>query len=104
MDFPSEEEFAKQAKSTVYPPTLKWRDLIVGVIYRIDNYRAIPTKFGISTILEISKINNDKVEVWAPTRLVQDLESSSMPRYIRPLGLVSCTGDSNRNYYKYELM
>ena len=104
MDFPSEEEFAKKAKSTAYPPTLKWRDLVSDVIYSIDNYRAIPTKFGISTILEISKRNGEKFEVWAPTRLVQDLETSDMPRYVRPLGSVPCTGDSNKNYYKYELM
>ena len=87
MDFLSEDEIDQRVQ-TQAQSALKWRELSIGVIYRIDRVKPITTRYGPATILELMSRDNTKIEVWAPDRLVKELRWSEMPRYIRSLGLV----------------
>ena len=109
-EFPSDEEFtwhmqckAQQPQCKAQQPSLKWRELTIGVIYRIDKMKSVTTRYGPGTILELTTREDDKVEVWAPDRLVKDLEWSGLPSYVRPLGLEQCKNDTTKEYHKYEL-
>ena len=109
-DFPSDEEFTWHMQCKTQPqckaqqPSLKWRELTIGVIYRIDKMKSVTTRYGPGTILELTTREDDKVEVWVPDRLVKDLGWSGLPRYVRPFGLVQCIKDTTKMYHKYELL
>ena len=105
MSFPTDEEFTRRMQSQAHKPAIKWRDLVVGEVYRIDHVKSITTKYGQGTVLELTKRDANEVEVWAPARLTKDLGwPEDLPRYVRPLGLVTCKTDSSKKYHKYELL
>ena len=106
MSFPSDEEFTRRVQSQAHQPAVKWRDLIVGEIYRIDQVKTVTTKYGQGTVLELTKRDASKVEAWASARLTKDLNEGwcDLPRYIRPQGLVPCKSDNKKTYHKYELL
>ena len=87
MDFPSEDLFTQRVQSQTHQqPALKWRDLTVGVVYRIDEVKKVTTRFGPGSVLRLTTRGNETVEAWAPSRLVKDLGwSSELLRYVRPL-------------------
>ena len=104
MSFPSNEEFTQRVQSQAQQPALKWRELTIGEIYRIDVVKTITTRFGPGTVLELTTRDDNKIEAWAPARLAKDLGWDDLPRYIRPLGKFHCTKDSTKSYHKYELL
>ena len=104
MSFPTDEEFNQRMQSQAHKPAIKWRDLVVGTVYRIDQIKTITTKYGQGTVLELTKRDASKVEAWASARLTKDLGWGDLPRYIRPLGLVACKSDNTKTYHKYELL
>ena len=103
-EFPSDEEFTWHMQCKAQEPPSKWRELTIGVIYRIDKMKSVTTRYGPGTILELTTREDDKVEVWVPDRLVKDLGWSGLPRYVRPFGLVQCIKDTTKMYHKYELL
>ena len=104
MSFPTNAEFNQRMQSQAHKPAVKWRDLVVSEIYRIDQVKTITTKYGQGTVLELTKRDASKVEAWASARLTKDLGWDDLSRYIRPLGLVACKSDNTKTYHKYELL
>ena len=104
MSFPTNEEFNRRMQSQAHKPAIKWRDLVAGEIYRIDQVKTVTTKYGQGTVLELTKRDASKVEAWASARLTKDLGWGDLPRYIRPLGLVACKSDNTKTYHRYELL
>ena len=104
MSFPTDEEFTRRMQSQAHTPAIKWRDLIAGEIYRIDQVKTVTTKYGQGTVLELTKRDASKVEAWAPVRLTKDLGWDDHPRYIRPLGLLVCKSDDTKKYHGYEIL
>ena len=104
MSFPTNEEFNQRMQSQAHKPAIKWRDLVVGEIYRINQVRTVITKNGQGTVLELTKRDASKVEAWASARLTKYLGWGDLPRYIRPLGFVACKSDKTKLYHKYELL
>ena len=104
MSFPSDEEFTRRVQSQAHQPAVKWRDLIAGEIYRIDQIKTVATKYGQGTVLELTKRDASTVEAWSPTRLAKDLGWEDLPRYVRPLGLHPTKRDNTKTYHKYELL
>jgi len=68
MNFPTNEQFDKAATEAI-----KFRELPLG-IYRINKAKSVETKFGENMILSLCNGQED-FTVWAPTRLVKELEN-----------------------------
>ena len=73
MAFPSNDQFNMLMQSQAYQPAIKWVDLPINKIYRIDRIRTIASRFGEGKILELMTQDDKKITVWAPSRLVRDL-------------------------------
>ena len=104
MSFPTNEEFTRRVQSQAHQPAVKWRDLIAGEIYRIDQIKTVTTRYGPGTVLELTRRNVIEVQAWAPARLAKDLGWEDLPRYVRPLGKFPCKRDHTKSYHKYELL
>ena len=104
MSFPTNEQFDQRVQSQAHQPALKWRELMIGEIYRIDLVKNIATKFGPGTVLELTKHDASTVQAWAPAQLAKELGWGDLPRFVRPLGLFPCKNDSTKSYHKYNLL
>ena len=104
MSFPTNDQFNILMQSQAYQPAIKWVDLPINEIYRIDQVKTIASRFGEGKILELMTRDDKKITVWAPSRLVRDLGWDDLPRFIRPLGKFPCRSDTNKSFHKYELI
>ena len=104
MAFPTNEQFDKLMQSQAYQPAIRWVDLPINNIYRIDQIKTITTRFGEGKLLELMTRDDKKITVWAPSRLIRDLGWDDLPRFIRPLGKFPCKSDSNKSFHKYEIL
>ena len=104
MAFPTNEQFDKLMQSQAYQPAIKWVDLPINIVYRIDLIKNITTRFGEGKVLEMMTRDDKKITVWAPSRLISDLGWDDLPRFIRPLGKFPHKRDSNKSFHKYELL
>ena len=85
--------------------TLKWRELEAGRIYCITRMKMVQTKFGQAGVLTMCNIANPvELQVWAPQRLVHELQLEELPRYVRPLGKRQCQCNPSQSYHAYELV
>ena len=101
----SEETFAGHIqKQNPESLTRKWRDISIGVLFKVTQANEITTKYGPATILEMQTREGETMSVWAPDRLAKELRGGVYPRYVRSLGLTACKQDYNKSYYKYELL
>ena len=62
MSFPTNEEFNRRMQSQAHKPAIKWRDLIAGEIYRIDQIKTVTTKYGQGTVLQLTRRDASTVE------------------------------------------
>lgn len=79
----------------------KWSELEEGKIYKIECFRNINTKNGISTIIVL----NDETEVWAPSSLSKRLQETDQvfPAYVRPKGKTKSQKTGNM-YWNFDLV
>ena len=105
-EFLSEENFTKHVNEQNTPESLtgKWRDVITGLLYRIDRAKEVSTRYGPAMILDMQTREGEKVSVWAPDKLAKELRGGVYPRYVRSLGLTPCKKDPTKQFYKYELL
>ena len=103
MAFLTNEQFDERMQSQAYQPAIKWVDLPINNIYRIDQIKTITTRFGECKILELTTRYDKKLTVWASARLVKDLSWSDLPRFIRPLGKFPHKHDTTKSFHKYQL-
>ena len=98
------QQFDERMQSQAHKPAIKWVNLPINDIYRIDQIKTITTRFGEGKILELTTRYDKKLTVWAPARLAKDLGWDDLPRFIRPLGKFPCKSDSTKTYHKYDLL
>ena len=53
MAFPTNEQFDELMQSQAYQPAIKWVDLPINKIYRIDQIKTIATRLGEGKILRV---------------------------------------------------
>ena len=104
MAFPTNDHFDKLMQSQAYQPAIRWVDLPINEIYRIDQIKTIATRLGEGKILELTTRYDKKLTVWAPARLAKYLGWDDLTRFIRPLGKFPHKSDSNKSFHKYELL
>ena len=106
MAFPTNAQFDEFMQSQAYQPAIKWVDLPINKLYRIDRIKTIASRFGEGKVLELMTQDDQKITLWAPSRLVRDLgwDADDLPRFIRPLGKFPCRSDSNKMFHKYDLL
>ena len=109
QDLPTEDVCIDQQEITEEWPTkesfkkreiLKWRN-ISDDVYKIKKVSHRESKYGISAILTLKTKCGDKLLVWAPKRLAEDLEDDSY-QFVYKIGLKT-SADGNE-YFDYELM
>ena len=93
-------EFDAMLKEQTQYDTQKWTDLELNKVYTITAYRKVETSNGQSVILTL--LNNG--EVWAPSHLVNKINSKEPPFYVRPLGLKPCKNNKKNKYHAYDLV
>ena len=107
--FPTKEAFDKQIEK-MKVKAIPWKDLEVGVIFKIEDKREVPNgKFGSALILGISNAEGNRIQVWATQVIAKTLmpdgkEEIMLPCFIRPLGLKTCKMDANRSYHNFQLL
>ena len=100
----SEEAFAEDVKKqNPESLTIKWRDISIGVLFKVTQASQITTRYGPATILELQTREGETMSVWAPDRLAKELKGGDYPRYIRSHGLVPCKLDTSKHFYKFDL-
>ena len=101
--FISESEFNVQASDTK-DTAIRWDELTTDTIYKVTNVRSITTKYGPATILTISNRQGDVSKVWSPQSLAYRLKGTSLPAFVRPLGLKPHHKDPSMQYHAYDLV
>ena len=91
--WPTEESFIRKE-------ILKWRN-ISNEVYKIKKVKHRESKYGLSAILTLKTKCGNEFLVWAPKRLVEDLEDDSY-QFVYKIGLKT-SADGNE-YFDYKLM
>ena len=73
-----------------------------GEIFRITRIENIKTKYGESSILHVEDVNGDGKKVWAPSKLLRDIEGKeSSTVYFTSLGQVQ---KDTKTYNNFDLI
>ena len=101
--FPSEEDFDqyKEAKATI----LKWRDVPMNIILKINKVERINTQIAEATILTLENEEGDIFKCWSNQRLGDELKDFGWKDekcYVRSLGLPPSTINPSQKYYAYD--
>ncbi len=81
------------------PDTLKWSDLKIDKIYRIEDAKTVNTVHGDRCIVTLS--GGEKV--WSPSALTRKLETMEPPLLVRPKGMAKSKKTGNE-YYDFDLV
>ena len=87
MEFPTNEKFDESKISN--NDILKWRDIPMNTIFRIDDISKINTKFGTGTILTLKDKNLNTYKCFATKTIADNLNNVNLQDgscYIRSLG------------------
>ena len=98
----SDEAFDQLLK-TQYPETTKWRELVIGKIYKVVSKKIINTEKGESTIITLA----DGTRVWACSALEKRLEEDKhreFPCYIRSNGEIQSKKNKAYKYFGFDLV
>ena len=104
--WPSDQEFdaVHQSRAQLHEdPVKKWRDL-PHACFRIIGKQELTTSLGPAAILSLESIQGEIVKVWAPQRLVKELEVSPAAQFICNNGLKESSRNPNRQYYSFDLL
>ena len=105
MEFPTNEKFDENKISN--NDILKWRDIPMNTIFRIDDISKINTKFGIGTILTLKDKNLNMYKCFATKTIADKLNNVNLQDgscYIRSLGLKESTINTGNKYYNFDIM
>ena len=80
----------------------KWRDLVVGQIYKIVDYDVIETQFGESMKLTVEDGDEKLYTMWAPNRVMETLNGKEYT-HIRCNGLKKCRRYDNK-YWSFNVV
>ena len=70
-----------------------------GEIFRIVKTKIVKTKYGESTILHVEDSNGDSQKVWAPSKLVRDIQGKETSTiYFTSLGQIQKDMKTYNNY------
>ena len=102
--FPSEEDFEQNKE--VQESIMKWRELPMNIIHKINNVELKDTQFGEGTILTLENIKGEISKCWSNQRLAGELKDFGWKDencYIKSLGLIPSIKNPSHKYYKYNL-
>ena len=88
-------------------PAIRWRDLPLNTIYKIEHSREVLSNDVATIILTVVDREGDKKTVWATSRLSIELRKRYLNKtnvYIRSLGKKECKTMPGRLYYDYEIV
>ena len=102
--FPSEEEFNqnKETKDNL----MKWRDVPVNIILKINKVDRIETQYGIAVILTLENVENKIFKCWSNQMLADELKDFGWREeecYVKSLGMVTSMKNPSRKYFSYNL-
>ena len=105
MEFPTNENFDENKISN--NDILKWRDIPMNTIFKIDDVSKINTKFGIGTILTLKDKKLDMYKCFATKTISDKLDECNLQDgscYIRFLGLKESKTNTGNKYYNFDIM
>ena len=101
--FPSEEDFEQNKE--VQESIMKWRELPMNIIHKINSVELKDTKYGEATILTLENEVGDIFKCWSNQRLAEELKDFGWKDetcYLKSLGLVPSIKNPSHKYYKYD--
>ena len=86
--------------------TLKWRDLPLDKIYKIEERKEVIANAAPAMILSLVDREGIHCKIWAPNRLHDRLNTISIERsiYIKSKGVKEYKTDAEKWYYDYEII
>ena len=105
MEFPTNEKFDENKISN--EDILKWRDIPMNTIFRIDDISKINTKFGIGTILTLKDKTLNTYKCFTTKTIADKLDEFNLQDgscYIRSLGLKESKTNTGNSYYNFDIM
>ena len=87
-----------------YKPALKWAKLLQGK-YSIKGKRELSTQYGDAMILSLTPFEEgETVEVWAPNRLMRQLQDKPDAKYLRNNGLRVSSKNKTHKFHSFDLI
>ena len=105
MEFPTNEKFDENKISN--NDILKWRDIPMNKVFRIDDVSKINTKFGEGTILTLVDRDSNMYKCFATKTISDKLNNINLQNgscYIRSLGLKESKTNTGNKYYNFDIM
>ena len=105
MKFPTNEKFDENKISNNY--ILKWRDIPMNTIFKIDDVSKINTKVGEGTILTLVDRDSNMYKCFATNPISYKLDKFNLQNgscYIRSLGLIESKTNTGNKYYNFDIM
>ena len=110
MPFPTDQEFENN-KISNNGDVLKWRDVPMNTIFKIEDSEAIKTKFGKAIILTLIDRDDNTYRCWSTSVITDTLKSKKKDPsfkgktlYIKSTGLKQSTTNPDNKYYDFDLM
>ena len=110
MSFPTDQEFDEN-KISNNGDVLKWRDVPMNNVFKIEDSETIKTKFGKATILTLVGRYGTKYRCWSTSVISDTLKSKKKDPsfrgreiYIKSTGLKQSTTNPDNEYYDFDLM
>ena len=92
----------------VQKDTIKWADLPINIVYKIDKVKTVDTKFGKQKIADLSSRTGPSYHVWLTTLISNELEKrdnvDGEHYYIKSLGLKNSKKNVERKYFDFQLL
>ena len=89
-------------------PALKWKELPLNKIYRIEERKEVKVNDEPAVILSLVYKQGFNIKVWAPNRLREQLNTAyanvELSLYIRSKGEKECKTNAERWYYDYDII
>ena len=84
--FITKEEFCQKVEKQ---KVLNWLDLREDKIFKVENFEKVEGKYGTTAILHIVDKENIQQKVWAPSRLLTEVEKNASAKNPRSVYFIS---------------
>ena len=104
--FISDEMFNAKIMKVQQTDTIKWAELPINVVYKIEKVKTVDTKFGERKIADLTSRTGKSYNVWLTTLVSKELESrdNGSDYYIKSLGMRNSTLNTDRKYYDFQIL
>ena len=104
MEFPTAEQFKKN--KVLHDKIVKWREVPIVVIYRIESVKEITPKSGLAVVVSLVDEDGMSFEAFATSCLEKDLIDFGWGKewFIKSLGQHLSSRNPDQSYYHYQIM